>query len=166
MNVIPAAIARVFDHFAVDERTNYDYIERNLVRLIDRVEVSADQLSIAVSTTPTDLTTLTFTHTQELGHWYRYIFKGEVIATVADGTFVFVISDSVPTALDRYTDACLTTAPRTCTLIYEEEALIKAQVTRKMQLAKLSGTGTIGLTASSIRKASFTIEDLGFRKGV
>ena len=118
---------------------------------------TANQAGITVAA---DITGLTVTWTSDASRRYRINGKVEVIATAADGAFVIALTDSGGTAVQRATDACLTTSSRTATITHYENGT-GASITRKMRLSKEGGTGSLTAGSDALFPAWLTVEDIG-----
>lgn len=140
------------------ETTNRTAADLTLARgEVGYAQVVADQLSISSAT---DLTSLTVTFTAVAARRYRWTFDGEVTATAADGAYVVQLTDGSNTVKKRVTRGCSSTSADSCHLEFEETPGA-GSITRKLRLSKASGTGTVGLTATSTNPSFLSLEDIG-----
>jgi hypothetical protein len=124
---------------------------------IGYVEVTTGQTGI---TSQADVTSLTLTWAALANRRYRITGKIEVTPTAADGAYNMVLTDAANTEVQRTTDACLTTSSRTAILLgcYTYSA---GSITRKLRLAKIGGTGSLSIEASTAHPAFLLVEDIG-----
>ena len=93
----------------------------------------------------------------------RYAVDGtcEFVSTVADGAFVFKITDSSNTQQKRSTGPVTSTASITPPPLLLVRVGTGASLTYKLRLARATGTGTYTMNASSDNSAYIRVMDIG-----
>jgi hypothetical protein len=110
-------------------------------------------------TTEVDLTSLSVTWTAVSNRRYLIMFKVELTASVADGSFTVKLTDSSNTQISRATDACLTTASRTAQSSLVVTGL-SGSITRKLRMAKVGGSGSLSTNSDATNPSHLTVIDL------
>lgn len=111
--------------------------------------------------TITDITSLSVTFTMENGRWYRIMVQADVAPTVSTDTAVLYLTDGSNNDLMRAVVPFSQSNSQTPQIIYYEQAGSTGSVTRKVRLARVSGTGTFEVQAASTRPALILVEDIG-----
>lgn len=122
-------------------------------------QVTANQTTI---TTEADLTSLTTTVTVGTDRKIKITGNGIFTRTVADGVTQFRIKEGT-TTLQIANIRNASTAGETCQAIcrLDDTVATAGSHTYKLTLALATGTGSVGLTASSTNPAFILVEDLG-----
>jgi hypothetical protein len=120
--------------------------------------VTADQTGI---TTIVDLTSLTVTFTAVTGRLYRVYVEGYAATSVADDIVELSITDASNTQVQARQWVIASTS---VSLHISASVLVapsSGSATYKARLRRVSGTGTIQLSASATAPAYIIIEDVG-----
>ena len=152
---MPSPIAEVSTG-SVLTATNFNSLPRGYVAAAQK---TSNQATIS---TITDLTSMSVTYSAVNARKYRITVQVEVSPTVNTDTAVVYLTDGSNNQLSRAVVPFSSNSnTQTAQIIFYETASSSASVTRKVRLARVSGTGTFTAEGASDRPAFILVEDMG-----
>ena len=111
----------------------------------------------------TDVTGLSVSASYVLNRRYKLSWVGEAFCSVGDGAYVLYITNSGGTVIARNTALGVSCAAGSASgfVTVIETATSTAATTRKVQIAKISGTGTVLVGAGTTFPSILLVEDIG-----